>query len=371
MISFFISDPKWGHPIHGAVTIIEQGLSVGRWSFMIDAYLWERLMGKIWSFIKGLKTIHKVVIFLFCVSLVFTVNQQIVEYDNLSRALSDSAQSLCERDHPSDQIKFRSCMKNKIPNRLEERTEYILTTSLVFLLLHALVFPMYVIFYNGISFIRDGYFRKYNFKEMRFYQKILHSFGLVYLLLLSIVSYGYIDNIMVERVVPIVHLNKLFSQNWENEIDIEGVWVKDRPPYEGYNTENVGESFGKVRSISSVSIRCNKQTMECTQRDITVTNSGGTKFLGISDQDNSTITSWTNDYLTSEKRYDCYVDSYKFDLTAKKGSWTRTPVASKVCQDRNIEGGDYTLWDGLDLHGEMEAGESGRLIKVIRSIFAG
>lgn len=334
-------------------------------------------MDRVWTYIKGIKTIHKVVVVLFVISLVSTVHSQVVKYDDLTMSMSKTTHELCERDHPNNPTEIQSCVQKEGSSRSENRTEYVVDTSLAFLLFHIILFPFYIVLYNLSSFIINGYKKKYNFSDMKLYQKIIHSSGILYILMVSILIYCVTDNLLVDRLIPVIHFQKNFSDthDWENGvvdgIEIEGVWVKDIEPSEDFTIDNVGETFGDTHVISSVSIKCRKDTMGCSHRDVSITDVGGTRFLKMSDWITSSVTSWNDDYITTERNYDCLVDKFKFDVSGHKGSWTRAPTQVKGCEDRGIQGENYTLWDGLELQSKLEHGESGRLAKVIVSIIGG
>jgi len=331
----------------------------------------------VWTYIKGIRTIHKVVVLLFVISLVSTVHSQVVEYDHLTMSMSKTTHELCERDHPNNPNEDKSCVHNEISDRSENRSEYIINTSLVFLLFHIIFFPSYIVMYNFGSFIINGYRKKYNFSEMKLYHKIIHSSGVLYTIIVSLLIYAVTDNMLVDRLIPVIHFKKKFANthDWENGvvdgIEIEGVWVKDIEPSEYFTIHNVGETWGDTHVISSVSIKCQRETMECSHRDVSITDVRGTRFLTMSDWITSSVTSWNDDYITTKRDNDCLVDKFKFDVTGQKGSWTRIPIQVKGCEEREVKRTNYTLWDGLELQSKLRHGESGRLTKVVQSLFGG
>jgi len=313
-------------------------------------------------------------IVLFAISLLYFVNHEIAKYDVQTKATASFFKTLCEKDTPGNAEKIGLCVENEIADREDYRSDHILTTFSGVLIVHLLLFPLYVFLVNIAIFIYNGYTHKYNFSDMSRYGKLFHVLSGSYFLLVLIFIYIIIDSLFVDMKVPVHHVRKTFSDTFDwsegavKGVMVKGVWVKDMPSYYEFNTDTVGENSKNVHSLSSASISCDKRNMTCSHEEVTITRSGGSRFLEMSSVAESAVTSWTSDYVTSSSESSCFTDQYKFDISGEKASWVRIPRESEYCQDPTNEKVNYTLWDGFELHNRMRQGESSRLTKMIVSL---
>jgi hypothetical protein len=327
--------------------------------------------------IRVIKPIHKFVILLFIGSLIYNVSTEVRDYNNLIQAVSSYELKDCQSKSVGKPDETLSCI-NKIKSEDNEKFwSHLEQTISALSIIHLLLFPFYLIFYNIILFIFQGYRSKYKFSEMSLTKKFIHLIGFIYVLLGIFFSYVAYDYISFRQKVPVT----LFSSQgsiYDDRATVSGVWVRDIYQNEDVTLKNVASYFGgndDQYTLDSQLIECSSEAMTCIHTEISI-NSLGTPLTAL--QSESRITEWKENYIKSEVDYDCFVDKYTFkakdytdytDAPGDTGIWLRISKDKPECSNRDIASGGYKLWDGTELDLELRANESGQLLKMIVRIF--
>ena len=330
--------------------------------------------------IRVIKPIHKFVILLFIGSLIYNVSTEVRDYNNVIQAVSSYELKECQSKNVGKSDETLSCV-NKVKSEDNEKFwSYLETTISGLSIIHLLIFPFYLIFYNTILFIFQGYKSKYKFFEMSLTKKFIHLIGFMYVFLGIFFSYVTYEYLSFRQKVPIT----LFSSQgsiYEDQASVSGVWVKDIYQNEDVTVKNVASYFGgndDQYTLDSHLIKCSREAMTCVHTEISI-NSLGVPLTAL--QTESRITEWKENYVKSEVDYDCFVDKYTFkakdysdysddtDAPGDTGIWLRLSKDKPECSNRDIASGGYKLWDGTELDLELRANESGQLLKMIVRIF--
>ncbi len=326
-------------------------------------------MANIRIFIKNLSPIHKIVICIFAISLVYHLAQSFESFSNTNDYLKSSMIENCEEENAGNLEATRNCVKDVLAQRNESEKFNRLYSIAAITSLHAFLFPAYLVVFNLFSFLYKGYREKYRFSSMGLTEKVIHIFGMIYVAMLSLVIYLTYDTVSYNKKVPVIPFTASISDSSGEQMTIKGVWIKDIYQGKDVTLKNVAPSSGEVYSIDNAEIQCSKETMSCEHREITLTTSGGTTFLDTGIDKISQITTWDEHKVLSEDVYDCFIDRYTFDYTKDSALWTRIPTGTIGCQSRDFKPGSYKLWDGIDLNTELQANESGFLTKAIAALF--
>lgn len=318
-------------------------------------------MDGIWTYIKGIKTIHKVVVLLFCVSLIFTVNQQIVKYDDQTKVFSDISHGICERENPNNPKLIQSCVEKEKSSRDRERPNYILETSLVFFIFYLIIFPIYVILYHIFCFIYSGYNSNFKFSEMNFGNKLVHSAIFVYTGLLFLISYLYVDYLNVLSKFPVTPPQKYVYMFDNNNLNVQGVWVKEISHLRELKIDDFDSS------INSVKIECNKSDMKCEHLGFYI-GLDSNHFTGFLGPNYSDIRVWNEDQIVSYISRECQDERFTFDPVNDVVRWDYIKKDGKGCVPDDYSK-SYTLRGGVEVHSELVWNERSRIIKMIGSLF--
>lgn len=316
-------------------------------------------MKQAWANIRGIKTIHKVVITIFMIGYLAMVTNVLSDRQKLSQNLLKYGVAECQEAHKGNVSKINECEIQERRERDRQDASYKTDTVLALAVLAIGLFPIWLVSYNTFRVIRSGYREIYNFRAMSNKGKALHILGLIYGSLIIIFCYTYIDYLIISSKIPVTPPAKHMSVSSE-EMSVEGIWVEDLPPYEELNLSHLG------RTIDNVAITCRKQTMTCDHRQVSV-DLDSNHFLNFSGFDSSNVEIWDNERIVSYVYGGCWRNRYTFDLVSEKVLWDNVPVKSPDCLN-NTSQRSFTLWDGIDFHSELEWNERSRLIKAILSI---
>ena len=155
--------------------------------------------------------------------------------------------------------------------------------------------------------------------------------------------------------IPITPPSNYLS-SWGDEIHVKGVWVEDLKPNEDLTVDHIGEQIENVRII------CYKENLVCEHDMFTVDLSSINHFSDFPfERELSKIISWDENLVVSTTGGGCG-KRYVFDLASERV--TMSPGTG--CADLSKP---HTLWDGIEFRSRLSKDESGRFLKIIRSVF--
>jgi len=321
--------------------------------------------------IRMIKPIHKLVMLIFLGSLVYNVTTSINGYNESQKAITSYSIEDCQSKNVGLPDLAISCIEKIKSNKKEWSKEYRNQTIIGLSIIHAFIFPFYLIFFNIITFIHRGYKAKYKFSDMSILKKFVHVFGLIFVSLGIFISYLSYDYISYRLKVPVTLFDSQVLFNYD-QATIRGVWVKDVYQDQDITLKNVAQHFGRndeQYTLDSHLIQCSSGTMTCTHNEISVSSVGSSKFLQPFEQSESRITEWNENSIKSEADHECFTDEYTFNDAEDTGVWLRLSKNKPECSNRDITSVGHKLWDGLELDSKLRANERGQLLKFIGGMF--
>lgn len=330
--------------------------------------------------IRMIKPIHKLAILIFTISLIYNATTSINDYNESQKVLSSYRIENCQSKNVGHPDVTLFCIEKMKSEEGEWALSYIQETIAVLSLVHIFLFPLYLIIFNIVVFIFQGYRLKYKFLEMNFAKKFIHVIGLAYAFVALFVSYVAFENIYFRLKVPVVLFRSIANID-DSVATVTGVWVKDIYENDDITLKNVANYYGSKDddySLDSHFINCSRNNMTCTHTEMSLTSVGSSIHLQPFEQSESNITEWGENYIRSEIDNECFIDKFTFIASDYKvdsdgpdntGVWLRVKKDKLECSNHFATSGGYKLWDGIELDSKLMANERGQLLKSIVGIF--